>query len=260
MLRQHLLFATLLAVVFLRCVTPARESSEERKPVYVVRRADSAPALDGRWGGPVWRGADTLAVTHFLPESTEGLPDSGHRPKTEARVLYDAKGLYVRFRVKDRYVRSVETEYHGRVWEDAAAEFFVQPKAERGYFNFEINCGGTMLLSYHENPGYQGPVARKDGGVPWELASQVVIEHSMPEVVDPEMTEPVEWHIAYFVPFALLEAYVGPLGDVSGQVWGANFYKIAETNSHPHFGAWSPILEGVNFHSPQFFGVIRFSD
>ena len=239
--------------------TNAGQRTDDGRPVYTVKRASGRPALEGRWRSRVWRRANTLEVTHFLPHSTEDLSDSGHRPVTETRVLYDDKGIYVHFRVNDRYVRSVATEYRGRVWEDAAAEFFVQPKAHRGYFNFEINCGGTMLLSYHEHPLYKGPVFRKAGAVPWELASQVVIYHSMPEVVEPEVAEEVVWQLEYFIPFGLLEAYVGRLREVAGQEWRANFYKIAETNSHPHFASWSPILEGVNFHSPEFFGVIRFA-
>jgi hypothetical protein len=230
------------------------------KPSYVVKRARVKPALVGRWEHPTWRGANELRIDHFLPHSTEKLPASDHRPDARARVLYDADGLYLHFRVKDKYVRSVATEYRGRVWEDAAVEFFVQPKPERGYFNFEINCGGTMLLSYHENPDWSGAALRKPGAVPWELASQVSIYHSMPEVVEPEIPGPVSWQIEYFVPFSLLEAYVGPLGTVGGQKWRANFYKIAETNSHPHFASWSPILEGVSFHQPLFFGVLRFED
>ena len=251
--------APAVAVVFcfavLGCVTSTAPLGDE--PVYVVRRAKEPPRLEGRWDGRTWRKANTLEVTHFLPESTEGLPASDHRPVTKARVLYDDAGLYVHFRVKDRYVRSVATEYRGKVWEDACAEFFVQPKAGRGYFNFEINCGGTMLLSYHEDPAWQGQPLRKAGAVPWELAQQVQIVHTMPEVVDPEIADRVVWQLEYFIPFSLLEMYVGPVGDVGGQIWRANFYKIAETNSHPHFAAWSPVRDGVSFHQPRFFGILR---
>lgn len=230
------------------------------KPVYLVKQAPSHPDLTGDWAGAAWRKANTLRIKHFLPEIDGGVQDSGHRPDVRARVLYDAKGLYVHFRVKDRYVRSITTEYRGPVWEDAAVEFFVQPKQDRGYFNFEINCGGAMLLSYHEHPDWKGETLRPDGGVPWELASMVKIYHSMPDTVDPEIAGPVTWHVEYFIPFALLEAYLGPLGSVSGQTWRANFYKIAENNSHPHFGAWSKIEEGYSFHQPEFFGYLRLGD
>jgi hypothetical protein len=230
----------------------ANGESAEEQPEYVVEHAAAKPALDGQWDSAVWRKANTLRVSQFA----EQLPSSDHRPVTEARVVYDEAGLYVHFRVQDQYVRSIETEYHGKVWEDAAVEFFVQPKLERGYFNFEINCGGTMLLSYHENPEYKGPVIREEGSVPWELASQVTIFHSMPKVVEPEIADDVTWHVEYFIPFSLFEAYVGPLGDVGGQTWRANFYKCAENNSHPHWATWSPI-QGTSFHAPEYFGTLR---
>ena len=228
------------------------------RPVYEVRKADWTPELKGRWRSPAWKHANTLEVANFLPQTPEGLAASDHRPVTKARVLYDDKGLYIHFRVKDQYVRSVATEYHGRVWEDACVEFFVQPKADRGYFNFEINCGGTMLLSYHENPNWQGETKREGGAVPKGLARGVKIHHSMPKVVEPEIEGRVTWQVEYFIPFWLLEEYTGPLGGVAGQEWRANFYKIAETNSHPHLASWSPILEGYSFHQPEFFGTIRF--
>jgi len=253
------LAAAMLIFTFLTFAAYAGETIDG-KPVYVAKRAPAPPALSGDWAGAVWKEANTLRVTHFLPKLENGLEDSGHRPDTRARVLYDAKGLYVHFRVKDQYVRSITTAYRGPVWEDAAVELFVQPKAARGYFNFEINCGGAMMLSYHENTEWKGESLRPGGGVPWELASKVKIFHSMPETVEPEIAGPVTWHIEYFIPFELFEEYLGPLGGVAGQTWRANFYKIAETNSHPHFGAWSKIEEGNSFHQPEFFGYLRFED
>ena len=242
----------MMTLQVLSVLLAAASAEPAEKPSYVVRKATATPKLKGEWDSPVWRHAEQLEVNQFLG------PDSEHRPVTHARVLYDAKGLYIHFRVQDKYVRTIETEYHGKVWQDACAEFFVAPKAKRGYFNFEINSGGTMLLSYHEDPEWksEGPV--KEGSVPWELASKVVIYHSMPKTVDPEIEEDVVWQIEYHIPFAIFEEYVGPLGDVAGQEWRANFYKCAENNSHPHWATWSPILGKLDFHQPQYFGAIKF--
>lgn len=241
------------------CAHMSKEGAVDKGVSYTVKRTETAPALQGRWDSSVWQKANELRVDKFYPLNAKPDP-AAHRPETRARALYDDKGIYVHFLVKDQYVRIIETEYHGKVWEDACAEFFVQPKPDRGYFNFEINGGGTMLLSYHENPDYAGPALREEGSVPWELASQVQIFHTLPEVVEPEMTEPTTWQIEYFIPFALLEAYVGPLGDVAGQAWRANFYKCAENNSHPHWASWSPILGKVDFHQPEYFGTIKFGN
>lgn len=233
----------------------AREEEELLVPRYTITPTRSTPALDGDWSGPAWGAVPVLAVSHFYET-----PESGHRPKTEVKAVYDEKGIYIHFRVEDRYVRSIETEYHGKVWEDACVEFFVQPLPDRGYFNFEINCGGTMLLSYKEHPDWKGTPLREAGAVPWALAREVKIFHTMPEKVEPERAEAVTWQVEYFVPFSLFEAYLGPLGPVAGKEWRANFYKCAENNSHPHWASWSPIRGELNFHQPQYFAPIIFGE
>lgn len=257
-MRQRTL-ATFLLLVTLYGFTSIAQPADDAKPIYVAKRAMATPELNGQWDGPNWSAANTLEVTHFFSKEQHG-GASDHKPKTQARVLFDDAGLYIHFLVHDQYVRCIETEYHGKVWEDAAVEFFVQPKLDRGYFNFEINCGGTMLLSYHENPDYDAPEESKNGNIPWEEAQRVTIYHSMPKTVEPEIVEPVTWQIEFFIPFDLIETYVGPLGDVAGQEWRANFYKIATNNSHMHYGAWSPIVEGHSFHAPQYFGLLKFAE
>lgn len=248
----------LIAAAFALAVneSPAVGASGENnldKPVYTIERAVETPKLDGAWDGPGWKDVPSLDVAHFYRTDL-----SDHRPKTQAKVVYDDTGLYVHFRVEDRYVRTIETKYHGKVWEDACVEFFVQPKPDRGYFNFEMNSGGTLLLSYHENPEWKGTTLREEGDVPWALAKTVEVYHSLPKTVDPEREEPVTWELAYHIPFEVLEAYVGPVRDVAGHTWRANFYKCAENNSHPHWASWSLITAALDFHRPEFFSEIQF--
>ena len=56
------------------------------------------------------------------------------RPRTRSKVLYDDRGIYVLFRVADRYVRCVRTEHQSHVYRDSCVEFFAQPKPGGGYF------------------------------------------------------------------------------------------------------------------------------
>jgi hypothetical protein len=65
--------------------------------------------------------------------------------------------------------------------------------------------------------------------------------------------------VAYRIPLALFEAYAGALGALPGTSWRANFYKCADRTSHPHWGAWNPIGEVLNFHKPETFGELRFA-
>ena len=220
---------------------------------YTIHRAAIVPPLDGNWNSPHWQKAETLEVARFYDRSSD------HRPKTEARVLYDSKGVYVFFRVQDRYVRAVAAQYQDSVCTDSCVEFFVQPKTGKGYFNFEVNCGGVVLLYFVEDAAGGAGDRKNRTHVPKELFETMRVYHSMPARVPEEIAEPTVWTVAYFVPFSLFEAYVGPVGDVAGQTWRANFYKCADKTSHPHWASWVDIGPILSFHQPAFFAPIEFA-
>ena len=219
---------------------------------YTVRRAATAPQLDAPWQDPLWEQADTLEIEHFRPES------SPHRPRTSARLLYDARGIHGLFRVQDRYVRCLRTQYHDPVWKDSCVEFFAQPQADRGYFNFEFNCGGAFLCCYITNPERTAEGFKEFVKVPADLGRLIQARSSLPPRVEPEITQEVVWTLGFFIPFALFEPYLGPLGPVAGQAWRGNFFKCADESSHPHWASWAPV-DALNFHRPTCFGTLRFA-
>jgi hypothetical protein len=219
---------------------------------YILRLAAAAPALQAGWDDPIWRQAETLEIQHFRPESSD------HRPHTSARMLFNTTGLYGIFRVHDRYVRCVRTQYHDEVWKDSCVELFAQPKPDRGYFNFEFNCGGAFLCCYITNPERAPGGFKEYAKVPADIGETIRVQASLPRRVEPEITVPVSWTLSFFIPFALFEHYLGPLGTQAGQVWRGNLFKCAEENSHPHWASWSPVDE-FNFHRPSCFGSLRFA-
>jgi hypothetical protein len=218
---------------------------------YTVKRTGAPPPMDGRWDATAWGHAETLEISHFRPES------NAHRPRTEARLLYDDDAVYGFFRVADRYVRCVNTAYQSGVCQDSCVEWFVCPAAP-GYFNFEINCGGTLHASYLEDPTRTPKGFRKFTFLDAAAGGEIRIRHSLPSVVDPELTEPVEWTIQFAVPLAVLRRYAGPVRAEPGVRWRGNFYKCGDKTSHPHWAAWSPVAE-LNFHRPADFGEIEFA-
>jgi hypothetical protein len=207
----------------------------KRIPAAALERADFSRAEVGR-------------IEQVRPESSD------HRPETEFRVLHDGESLYVRFDVKDRYVRSVQTAYQGPVYTDSCVEFFVRPRLDKGYFNFEVNAGGALLLSYVEDPTRTASGFARYAMVEEAWGGRVEIRSSLPPVVEPEVPGPLEWHVSYKVPLALLERYAGEVGR-SGSVWRANFYKCGDKTSHPHWLSWSPVT-ALNFHLPACFGEL----
>jgi hypothetical protein len=229
-------------------------SGAEGRRIYTIRRAAEPPAFDGNWSEGIWGGVQPLRINHFHPAGSE------HRPITEAKLLFDAGHLYVFFRVQDRYVRAVADGFQGRVWEDSCAEAFLQPREDRGYFNFEMNCGGTLRLSYIEDPRRTPEGFAKFTPVAAEQAAKMRVYHSMPSRVEPEIREPVEWRLEYSIPLSLFQAYVGGALPPAGERWRGNFYKCGDETSHPHWASWSPIGEELNFHRPEHFGVLQFAD
>jgi hypothetical protein len=208
------------------------------------------PRLEDGWDDPAWAAAEVLEIATFRPEGSD------HRPRTRARLLHDGERLWGLFRVEDRHVRSVHTRFGDPVYTDSCVEIFLQPKPGRGYLNFEMNAGGALLAS-HVTDHRRTPegfaaftrLTEADG-------RQVAVRSSLPPVVEPEIE--AEWALAFAIPVALLEAYVGPIGPLAGQEWRANLYKCGDATSHPHWASWAPV-EALNFHLPHCFGTLRFA-
>jgi hypothetical protein len=144
------------------------------------------------------------------------------------------------------------------VWKDSCVEFFIQPRRDAGYFNVEMNAGGAHLCSYIEDPERIPGGFKKFTRLPPEIGRKIQVCSSLPKIVDPEITDAIRWQVNFFVPFPVLEEYVGKLGDIRGQEWRGNFYKCADETSHPHWASWMPVDE-FNFHLPRCFGRISFA-
>jgi len=218
---------------------------------YRIARCTAEPPLDKNWNDPAWSAARVVQIDQFRPESSD------HRPRTSARFLYTNDGICGIYKIDDQYVRSVRTEYCSDVWKDSCVEIFVQPRSDQGYFNLEMNAGGSHLTWYIEDPTRDTSGLKKWTAVPTEVGTTIQIRSSLPKIIDPEITKPITWELSFFLPRKVLEQFVGPLGDFMGQHWRGNFFKCAEEISHPHWASWSPVDE-FNFHLPRCFGTLVF--
>jgi hypothetical protein len=219
-------------------------------PVYRIAKHDSETPLFLN-NDAAWKTAQAVNIDCFRPESKD------HKPSTSVTLKYTDTAIHGLFRVNDRYVRCVHKGTGTAVYNDSCVEFFVKPLPDRGYFNFEFNCGGSMLASYITNP-QRVPGGFKEYKIltPQDCAD-VAVEHTMPETVEPEIIEPVEWKLGFAIPFTLFEKYAGAIKHSKGCEWRANFNKCGDKTSHPHWATWSPVTS-LNFHLPQCFGRIIF--
>lgn len=218
---------------------------------YRINRAASPVTLPSDWDSPFWSAAPALDINHFHPQSATTAP------RAQAKILYDPTHLYLHFRVHEEDVRATFTEYQSPVCQDSCAEFFVQPRPDKGYFNFELNPLGTLLLFYVTDPTRVGPSLAKFEQVPSSLASTVKIFPSLTR--PPTSGAALLWTLQYAVPFTLFEPYVGNVTPKPNDSWRANLYKCGDKTPHPHWASWSPIGDQLNFHQPPTFGTLLFA-
>jgi hypothetical protein len=217
--------------------------------VYNVVKLEQSIKIDGDWNKQRWQNINAVEITNYMGQ----IP--GFQPVVKAKMMYDDKNLYVIFHVRDRYVRCVTNCINGPVWEDSCVEFFFSPDSNlpERYFNLETNCGGTPLMHYNIIPRK----VFKELSI--EDIEKIEIAHSLPQIVDPEIEEPVTWTIEYRIPTDILRKYSDITQPKQGIVWGGNFYNIADKTSNPHYITWSVVDNNIpDFHLPQFFGVLKF--
>lgn len=221
---------------------------------YTIQRTAQLPPPDADWDRPHWTQAETLQVTHYAWE------DSGHHPPTAARLLYDDRHLAVIFRVEDQYVRAVAQKFQDSVCSDSCVEFFIAPlPGSDAYFNFEVNCGGTMLVHRCVSPEEKA-AGKQTYDVSPEDGTTIPMAHSMPKIVDPEIAVPTVWTVEYHLPFALFAKYFDAVAPSSGTAWKGNFYKCGDNTSHPHWGSWAPVGGSrPSFHQPAYYQPVLFA-
>jgi hypothetical protein len=216
--------------------------------IATVRRLATPPKIGAGWNKPPWQEVPSELMRNYMGEK----PD--HFPKTEVKIAYEDTAIYAMFRVQDRYVRAIAAGHQDSVCGDSCVEFFFTPGSDvsKGYFNLEMNCGGTILFHFN-------PAPKKGIEIPKSDCEKIAKAHSLPRIVDPEIQESITWTVEYSIPIALLRRYCQVSTPKPHALWRANFYKCADHSSHPHWLTWSPVdYPKPNFHLPQSFGVLEF--
>ena len=197
-----------------------------------------------------WQNAEMLEINNW-PWHTRELPEP---PKVKVSLLYSDEFLFLKYHVKDNYIQAKQTEFQSSVCQDSCVEFFVSTNNEK-YFNFEINCIGTLLLGYRKDRYDKISINVED-------LNDINIITSLPKgsPIFPAEECPEEgYYVIYSIPFKFLQKYAGTDTPISGTVWKANFYKCGDLTPEPSWGCWNPInTPQPDFHRPEFFGKIIF--
>lgn len=163
------------------------------------------------------------------------------RSRTHLVIMYNVRGLDL---------RAAALEDNGPVWEDSCCEFFVSHPSDGTYYNFELNCIGTLLASKRRS--------RTDADMFTEDMLARIIRHSSLERKAYDESDRIfSWSTAICIPFDL----IGIDGSALPETLKANFYKCGDLTAHPHFLSWNRIdVPTPDFHRPDYFGRISFND
>ena len=127
-------------------------------------------------------------------------------------------------------------------------EFFVSDTHDGTYYNFELNCIGTLLASKRRS--------RNDADMFSKEELSRITRHSTLERRQIEENGVIRaWGTAICIPFDL----IGLDGNALPESIKANFYKCADMAAHPHYVSWNRIdISQPDFHRPDFFGELKF--
>ena len=165
-----------------------------------------------------------------------------YAPKVTFRIAHSDDALVVMFEVEEDHLRAVAMSAEENVWEDSCVEFFVENPAGEGYFNFEVNCIGTMLAAKR--------LSRTEATL-FNAEQMAQIRHfgSLAKAPIDSRGAGQKWWMVEVIPFALLGLECAP------KQIEANFYKCGDETPIPHYGMWNPVgTEKPDFHRPEYFG------
>ena len=169
-----------------------------------------------------------------------------YKPSVTVRLGYSSSALAILFEVEEGHLRAVTMEDCGPVWEDSCCEFFVADPAGNGYFNFEMNCAGTLLAAKRRSRDDFERLSESQ-------LNDILRFSSLPHAPIDSVGEGQKYWIAEVIPFSILCLAKAP------ETIKANFYKCGDKCQQPHYLSMAPInTPSPNFHCPEFFQEVKF--
>lgn len=173
-----------------------------------------------------------------------------YAPDVSFRMFHTGEVLMLRFDVAEQYTAAAAADDNGPVWQDSCVEFFIALD-DGGYYNFEINCIGTLLQAYRRERNVDVVHASPD------VMALVKRFPSLPRATFAERQGDNRWTMTVAIPVRAL--FCHSFGSWDGLEARMNLYKCGDNLSAPHFLSWSPIsTPAPDFHRPEFFGTVSF--
>jgi hypothetical protein len=274
-------------------VTPPR--SDRELPVHEVipapariPRAKKPPKIDGKLDPEEWAGAAVLTLHPFasLSDVPEGMKTDDTRMEklgpelpTKALVQWDDQALYVGFDCasEDVWARDLQRDEPSLPGDSCVEVFLDVDAAERTYYEFEVSPANRvqdLFVYWPASPSWWPSASTKfvnlNGWDSKHLQTAVQVKGGECELLPEKDTENKPRKLAktqgYSVELAI------PWGDLKGRAipphagarLRANFYRVEiprpRVQDAGSYLSWAPTRFPLDFHRPQFFGVLELGD
>jgi hypothetical protein len=202
---------------------------------YEVKSCKTPISIDGTLNDPAWETA-SRAVNYY--EYYKINPGPGVL-RTEFRMLYDDKGIYLAIINYDSNLDKIAAKYTTRdndhLWEDDCAEIYFDPSGTGiGFTKFIVNSLAVQADMKRIDAAIALPCWN---GNEWRAAAGRTSD---------------AWIIEAFFPWGDLEKRAMP-----GELWRFCHVRYAYTSGKFQGVTWSP---GGNYTCPEKFGYLYFSD
>ncbi|WP_373517510.1 carbohydrate-binding family 9-like protein [Pricia sp.] len=172
-------------------------------------------------------------------------------PKVNFRIAHNKNDIWLKFYVTESTILAKRTDTNSAVSRDSCVEFFFDPLGDGNYYNFEINCIGTIHLAYGPGRGNRVYVDPK------VIQKYIKAESTLGNRPFAEKKGGHTWEMTLVIPAEVMTHNKGIT--LKGLDAKSNFYKCGDETSQKHYLTWNPVgTEKPDYHRPEYFGNLIF--
>jgi hypothetical protein len=229
-------------------VTSGKETAEKKK-IIARKVKNGAIKIDGKMDEKEWKDA---ASTGDFVRTMDGLMPGDQ--KTQAKVLWDDKNLYVAFNCDDKDVWTTMDKHDDKLWTQEAVEIFIDADGDgKTYVELQVNPRNATFDSY------LAEYRKNQNDWTSKMKTAVKVDGTLDKRDDTDKG----WTVEMAIPLEDAMGKEKTMKNVPPKVgteWRVNMFRLDMPAGHPQMGTgWSPPMVG-DFHALDRFGVLIFGD
>ena len=218
---------------------------------YECHRATTPVHVDGKLDDAAWKKAPWTSDFIDIEGATKPQP----RFRTQAKMLWDDKYLYIAAELEEPHVWGTLTQHDSVIFKDNDFEVFLKPLPETdSYYEFEINALNTGWDLFLPKPYNQGGKADNSWDIEG-LKTAVAVQGTLNHPGDKDRG----WTLEIAYPLTAFESRQHVPLPKPGTTWRINFSRVEWTPGNPKEDNWVWSPQGViNMHVPDRWGYLHF--